>query len=257
MSNAPEPVNIFDPFARFRNATRARIGIGRTGDAMPTRAVLDFQLAHARARDAVHGKVNFDAMAERLAPLSVIRVRSTAPDRTTYLSRPDYGRRVHPDDLAEMTPGDHDVAFVIADGLSAAAVEHHAEAVLKTCLKRMGDLSVAPIVLASQARVAFGDEAGAALGAKLVVVLIGERPGLSVPDSLGAYVTFAPKVGRRDSERNCVSNIHADGLDPEAAADKIVWLAREGLRLKLTGVDLKENADGAILPTRAGAPSLA
>lgn len=242
MSN---PVDL-DPFARFRAVTRARIGLGRTGDSLPIRAVLDFQLAHARARDAVHGRVDFAAMAERLgAGRPVIRLKSRAADRPTYLARPDLGRRVDPTMLAEVSKGPFDVAFVVADGLSAAAVEAHAESVLAACLRRLGDLAVAPVVLGEQARVAFGDEAGAALGARLVVVLIGERPGLSVPDSLGAYVTFEPHVGRRDSERNCVSNIHADGLSYEAAADRVVWLVRAALRLGLTGVDLKEDAGGA------------
>ena len=242
MSN---PVDL-DPFARFRAVTRARIGLGRAGDSLPIRAVLDFQLAHARARDAVHGRVDFAAMAERLgAGRPVIRLKSHAADRPTYLARPDLGRRVDPTMLADVSKGAFDVAFVVADGLSAAAVEAHAESVLAACLRRLGDLAVAPVVLGEQARVAFGDEAGAALGARLVVVLIGERPGLSVPDSLGAYVTFEPRVGRRDSERNCVSNIHADGLSYEAAADRIVWLVRAALRLGLTGVDLKEDAGGA------------
>lgn len=243
MSN---PIDL-DPFARFRAVTRARIGLGRTGDSLPIRAVLDFQLAHARARDAVHGHVDFAAMAARLEEkLPVIRLKSRAANRSIYLARPDLGRRVDPAALAGAEKGDWDVAFVIADGLSAAAVEAHGEIVLSACLRRLGDFKVAPVVLGEQARVAFGDEAGETLGARMVVVLIGERPGLSVPDSLGAYVTFSPKVGRRDSERNCISNIHADGLSHETAADKIVWLIREGLRLGLTGVDLKEDMGGTV-----------
>ena len=243
------PVDL-DPFARFRAVTRARIGLGRAGDSLPIRAVLDFQLAHARARDAVHGHVDFAAMAARIGEKQpVICLKSCAADRSIYLARPDLGRRVDPMALAGIETGDFDVAFVIADGLSAAAVEAHAEIVLSACLRRLGDVKVAPIVLGEQARVAFGDEAGEALGARLVVVLIGERPGLSVPDSLGAYLTFDPKVGRRDSERNCLSNIHADGLPHELAADKIVWLIRQALRLGLTGVDLKEEMGGpAALP---------
>lgn len=242
MSN---PIDL-DPFARFRAVTRARIGLGRAGDSLPIRAVLDFQLAHARARDAVHGHVDFAAMAERIAAArAVIRLKSRAADRPTYLARPDLGRRVDPAALMLVEKGDWDVAFVIADGLSAAAVEAHAEIVLSACLRRLGDLKVAPVILGEQARVAFGDEVGETLGARMVVVLIGERPGLSVPDSLGAYLTFGPKVGRRDSERNCLSNIHADGLAHETAADKIVWLIREALRLGLTGVDLKEDMGGA------------
>jgi ethanolamine ammonia-lyase small subunit len=237
MSNAVD----FDPFARFRNATRARIGIGRTGDAMTTQAVLEFQLAHARARDAVHGEVDFAALAAELAPANTVLVRSLARDRATYLARPDLGRRPDPADLP--TASDHyDIAFVIADGLSAAAVQRHASAVCKAAMRRLGGFSIAPIVLGQQARVAFGDEAAAAFGAQVAIVLVGERPGLSVPDSLGAYITFGPKFGRRDSERNCISNIHDDGLSYELAAEKIAWLTKESLRLKLSGVDLKENA---------------
>lgn len=240
------PIDL-DPFARFRTVTRARIGLGRAGDSLPIRAVLDFQLAHARARDAVHGHVDFAAMATRLSEKqTVIRLRSRASDRSVYLARPDLGRRVDAADLASIEKGEWDVAFVIADGLSAAAVEAHAETVLSACLRRLGDFRIAPIVLGEQARVAFGDEVGEALGARIVVVLIGERPGLSVPDSLGAYLTFGPKVGRRDSERNCISNIHADGLPHEIAADKIAWLIREALRLGLTGVDLKEDMGGVV-----------
>ncbi len=240
------PVDL-DPFARFRAATRARIGLGRAGDSLPIRAVLDFQLAHARARDAVHGHVDFASMAARIGEKQpVICLKSRAADRSIYLARPDLGRRVDPTALAGIETGDFDVAFVIADGLSAAAVDAHAEIVLSACLRRLGDVKVAPIVLGEQARVAFGDEVGEALGARLVVVLIGERPGLSVPDSLGAYLTFDPKVGRRDSERNCLSNIHADGLPHELAADKIVWLVRQALRLGLTGVDLKEEMGGPV-----------
>jgi len=231
-----------DPFARFRTATRARIGLGRCGDGIPTSANLDLQLAHARARDAVHGAVDFATMADRLSNLDTVTIRSRCENRTNYLERPDLGRQVHPDSLAQINPGPYDIAFVIGDGLSAAAIEHHAEKTLQACLNRLGGFSLAPIVLAEQARVALADEVGEKLGAQIVVILIGERPGLSAPDSLGAYITFAPKVGRRDSERNCVSNIHLDGLSYEAAGDKIAWLIREAHRLGLTGVGLKENA---------------
>ncbi len=235
----------FDPFARFRSATRARIGLGRCGDGIPTAANLELQLAHARARDAVHGAVDFIAIAQRLAPLDTVCVRSRCDNRAQYLARPDLGRRLDPISRQTLSGGPFDVAFVIGDGLSAAAIEHHAENVLAACLNRMGGLTLAPVILAAQARVALADEIGEALGARLVVILIGERPGLSAPDSLGAYVTFHPKVGCMDSERNCVSNIHLDGLSYEAAADKIAWLVREAFALGLTGVGLKENAGAA------------
>ena len=236
-----------DPFRRFRAVTRARIGIGRTGDAIPTKAVLDFQLAHARARDAVHGAVDFNQLAEALQPHPTFRMRSRAGDRMTYLSRPDLGRQLDLASVVDAPDGPFDVAFVIADGLSASAVEHHATAVVARCLDLLTSLSFAPVILAEQARVAFGDEAALVVGAKIVVVLIGERPGLTTPSSLGAYITYGPRKGRLDSERNCISNIHRDGLSHEAAAQKIAWIVKEAARLKLTGVDLKENASNDTL----------
>ena len=231
-----------DPFRRFREVTRARIGIGRTGDAMTTREVLDFQLSHARARDAVLGDVDFNAMEQALALMTMLRVHSKAPDRKTYLARPDYGRSLSEESRAKLCSGPYDIVFVIADGLSASAVEKHAIAVLSECLQRLPSHDIGPIILAEQARVAFGDEVGEAMSSKLVVVLIGERPGLSTPSSLGAYVTYGPKAGLLDSARNCISNIHDDGLSPKLAAQKICWIVEEALRLKLTGVGLKENS---------------
>ena len=228
-----------DPFARFRAATRARIGLGRVGDALPTAASLDFHLAHAKARDAVHGHVDWDELEERL-PRPAIRVRSQAPDRSTYLRRPDLGRRLDPASAQALVKGEWDVALIVGDGLSAAAVRAWAAQVVWALHMRLNGLTVAPLILAEQARVALADPIGAALGARLAVMLIGERPGLSVADSLGIYLTYRPKVGRRDSERNCLSNIHAHGLSPAAAADKLVWLITQSLRLGLSGVGLKE-----------------
>ncbi|WP_027487397.1 ethanolamine ammonia-lyase subunit EutC [Allorhizobium undicola] len=240
-----------DPFARFRRATRARIGLGRAGDALPLKDLLEFQLAHARARDAVHGLVDFEALAAEIAPVETHIIPSLAPDRTVYLRRPDLGRRPDPAFLPK-NASQHDICFVICDGLSAAAVQNHAAALYRAATRRLGGFSLAPVVLGRQARVAFGDEVAAAFGAKLAVVLIGERPGLSVPDSLGVYITFAPCAGKRDSERNCISNIHADGLSYEIAADRLAWLVREALRLKLSGVNLKENAEMGSLPESDG-----
>ncbi|PHK95580.1 ethanolamine ammonia-lyase [Pseudoroseomonas rhizosphaerae] len=226
---------------RLRMATRARIGLGRAGDAPALRDVLAFQMAHAEARDAVHAPLDLDRLAADLAPLSFLALRSAAPDRATYLRRPDLGRRLAPGEAAKLQAGEHDIAFILADGLSATAVQHHAPALLRAALERLRPHRVAPLVVALQARVALGDEIGAALRARLCVVLIGERPGLSVADSLGVYMTFAPRPGRADSERNCISNIHGrGGLDHAAAADKLAWLAREALARGLSGVGLKE-----------------
>jgi ethanolamine ammonia-lyase small subunit len=244
MAEAPLP----DPWARLRAATRARIGLGGVGDAPPLREVLGFQMAHALARDAVHAPLDLAALEEALRPHAALRATSMAPDRGTYLRRPDLGRRLGGMDGA----GEEgcDVAFVLADGLSATAVQRHAAPVFHACVERLPGWRIAPPVIATQARVALGDEIGARLGARLVAVLIGERPGLSVPDSLGIYLTFDPRPGRRDSERNCISNIHAaGGLKPELAAAKLAWLMREALTRKLTGTGLKDDADPAALTT--------
>ena len=236
-----------DPWQRFRALTRARIGLGQSGDAVTTPDLLAFQLAHAHARDAVHGMVAFDALETDLATdHRVLRVRAQVPDRAAYLRRPDWGRvldSVSRDLLRrEASPKGCDVAFIIADGLSAAAVNSHAVPVLRAAAAMLTGWSVAPIVLAQQARVALGDEIGAALGAEFSVILIGERPGLSVADSLGIYLTRHPQPGRTDAERNCISNIHQDGLSYSQAAAKLHWLLVEGRRLGLTGVGLKEDA---------------
>lgn len=229
-----------DPWARLRGATTARIGLGRAGDAMRTHDVLSFQLAHGRARDAVHTPIDFGPIATAL-PADTIEVRSQAPDRATYLRRPDLGRRLHPKDRDLLKPGAYDVVFIIGDGLSATGVQKHAAPLLEACLRRLEGWSVAPIILAHQARVALGDEIGEMLGARLCAMLIGERPGLSVADSLGVYLTYEPRIGRRDSERNCISNIHPAGLGYVQAADKLVWLMNEARTRRITGVQLKDD----------------
>lgn len=243
-----------DPWQRFRAATRARIALGRSGDALPTAALLDFQLAHARARDAVHGAADFDAIATALAPWPSVRVRSAAPDRAIYLRRPDLGRQLLPACRASLSapPDGWDMVFVIGDGLSAAAVQRYAVDLVQACRQRLADWRIGPVVLAEQARVALADDVGAAMGARLTAMLIGERPGLTAADSLGVYLTWAPHSGRRDSERNCISNIHGGGLPVPVAADKLCWLAREAARLCLTGVALKEDAPVLSDPTGGG-----
>lgn len=240
--------HVADPFARFRLATRARIGLGRSGDALPTAALLEFQLSHARARDAVHGAVDFDTLAAALAPHPTARVHSAAADRATYLRRPDLGRRLAEGERARLEAlprgeAPWDIVFVIADGLSATAVNANAAATFAECLARLPEgWRVGPVVLAEQARVALGDDVGAALGAKMAAILIGERPGLSVAESLGIYLTLDPRPGRLESERNCISNIHADGLSAAEAGAKLAWLAREGRKRGVTGIGLKDEA---------------
>ena len=252
MADAPVPGSGTDPWTRLRAATRARIGLGLAGDAMPLREVLAFQMAHALARDAVHAPLDIEALEAALHPHPTLRVRSAAPDRGSYLRRPDLGRHLHPGEA--LAPAPCDVVFVLADGLSATAIQRHAPAVFHACLERLPGWRIGPAVIATGARVALGDAVGEALGARLVAVLIGERPGLSVPDSLGIYLTYEPRAGRRDSERNCISNIHsAGGLTPALAAAKLAWLMREALSRRLTGTGLKDDADAAAL---AAAPSL-
>ena len=229
-----------DPWARFRAATRARIGLGRSGDGLPTRALLDFQLAHARARDAVHGAVDFDRLTAEIG-LPTIRVDSAAPNRDSYLRRPDLGRRLDAASRERLKPAPCDAIFIIADGLSTA-VQRHAAPLLRACLPELADWRLGPIVLARQARVALGDEIGSLTGAALTVMLIGERPGLSVADSLGVYLTWDPRPGRTDAERNCLSNIHADGLSYDAAAARLLWLMREARLRRQSGIGLKEDA---------------
>ncbi|MFD1330486.1 ethanolamine ammonia-lyase subunit EutC [Methylopila musalis] len=240
-ANAPKVADLWTP---LRAATSARVGLGRSGDAQPLGAVLEFQHAHAKARDAVHTPLDADDLVAALKPFETITVTSQAADRSCYLRRPDLGRRLDPGSKPALeAAGDgFDVVFVVADGLSATAVQMHAAAVVHAAAERLSGFTLAPVVVARQGRVALGDEIGEALGAKLCVMLIGERPGLSVAESLGVYLTYEPRKGRRDSERNCISNIHGKGgLTYALAADKLAWLAREALRRQVTGVKLKDD----------------
>ncbi|MBA83433.1 ethanolamine ammonia-lyase subunit EutC [Thalassobius sp. S69A] len=244
MSDLPQK----DPWARLRAATPARIGLGRSGAGLQTGTNLAFQFAHARARDAVHRAVDPVALAQELAPHPVIQLTSAAPDRATYLRRPDLGRMLSADSQDKLRGYEKpDVVFVIADGLSADAVQAHAVPVVRASVRAMPKIQIGPIVIATQARVAIGDQIGAALDARLSILLVGERPGLTVADSLGAYLTYAPMPGRKDSDRNCLSNIHGQGgLSYGEAAHKIAWLTREALKLGLTGTGLKEEAGPAL-----------
>jgi ethanolamine ammonia-lyase small subunit len=236
--------------ARLRALTPARIGLGRTGISQHTRDLLDFQRAHAQARDAVHARMNAGAMASAIETVwagGVLRLHSAAADRATYLQRPDLGRMLDAasrSTLAELPTnlaGPWDVSVIVADGLSALALERHAVPLLEVLVPLLNGLRVAPVCVVEQGRVAIGDEIGGALSAHLSVVLIGERPGLSSPDSLGAYVTWEPRPGRTDAERNCISNIRSEGLTYEAAAIELANLVVEARVQRLTGVRLKQN----------------
>ncbi|MEU1163110.1 ethanolamine ammonia-lyase subunit EutC [Streptomyces sp. NPDC090075] len=230
----------------LRRHTQARIGLGRSGSALPTRHRLELQAAHAAARDAVHSPFAPEAVAAALTGMPTVRVRSAAGDRLTYLQRPDLGRRLDPVDRAHLPAGDWDVVFVVADGLSSRAVHEHAAAMVRATTARLPGWRIAPVVLAEQARVALGDDIASAMGATMAVVLVGERPGMSAADSLGAYLTHRPVPGvTTDADRNCLSNIRPPlGLSYEAAAAKLAALTVRARELGLTGVALKDESDG-------------
>ncbi|HVO88191.1 MAG TPA: ethanolamine ammonia-lyase subunit EutC [Casimicrobiaceae bacterium] len=220
---------MLDNWTHLRDLTAARIALGRAGHSLPTSELLAFQLAHARARDAVHHP--FDARA-----FHGIVLRSAARDRATYLRRPDLGRKLDPASAALLTRGDWDVVLIVADGLSATAVHRHAPTLIDALRRALDGWKLAPVCIVEQGRVAIGDEIGERIGAQLAVVMIGERPGLSSPDSLGVYLTWAPRVGRTDAERNCVSNIRPEGLAPALAAVRAACLMRTARERQLTGV---------------------
>ena len=265
---------IANPWQALRQFTAARIALGRTGVSQPTAPQLDFQLAHARARDAVHLALDTQALARQLATLEAappgtpctpcMTLRSAAENRNVYLQRPDLGRKLDPAsrqrliDLAGAAGAEgrpYDVAFVIADGLSALAIEQNVLPFLQVLMRRLApeQWSLAPIAIVQQGRVAVGDEVGELLGARAVVVLIGERPGLSSPDSMGLYLTWAPRAGLTDESRNCISNVRPAGLRYEEAAYKLHYLLSEARRRQLSGVGLKdETPDGAQLGAQLG-----
>ena len=249
MSDDPARQNDGELWQKLRSLTTARIGLGRAGVSMPTGAQLTFQAAHARARDAVH--LPFD----RVALAGQIRERrwdslllsSRAATRGQYLQRPDLGRQLadaSAEALRRYRGGMPDLAIVVADGLSALAAQRHALPLLEQLLPQVSAAgwALAPICLLEQGRVAAGDEIGALLGAGMLAMLIGERPGLSSPDSLGIYFTYAPRIGLSDAERNCISNVRAEGLDYATAALRLMYLMREARRRGISGVALKDGS---------------
>jgi ethanolamine ammonia-lyase small subunit len=269
MNDNKSPV-IANPWGALRQFTAARIALGRSGVSLPTAAHLAFQLAHAQARDAVYLALDVPQLAQSLGALpqahgpSCLALHSAAADRNVYLQRPDLGRRLNAasrDTLEALKPPPqphsarpHDLAFVVADGLSALAIEQNAAPFLNRLLCRIAaeNWSIAPIVIVLQGRVAIGDEVGELLGAKAVVVLIGERPGLSSPDSMGLYLTWMPRVGLTDASRNCISNVRPAGLSYEDAACKLHYLLSEMRKRKLSGIGLKDETSGApALPAAA------
>ena len=234
-----------DRWHTLRRFTAARIGLGRSGASLPTREVLAFGLAHAQARDAVHVPLDVAALRAALQAeeLDSLCVHSAACDRADYLRRPDHGRTLDLDShgrLAAAGGTPSDAVLVLADGLSAHATQSHAVALIRGLRPRLAGWRLAPVIIAEQARVALGDEIATLLGARQVVMLIGERPGLSSPDSLGIYLTHEPRQGLTDADRNCISNVRPDGLDPAAAASKLAYLMNAARSLGRSGIALKD-----------------
>jgi ethanolamine ammonia-lyase small subunit len=245
---------VTDPrWAALRTLTAARIGLQRTGASVATRDHLAFQAAHALARDAVRGRLDLDALAQDVQAatgLATLRLACACPDGATHLARPDLGRRLDQGSAALLdgVAGTCDAVFLLAGGLSAQAVARHAAPLLARLLPHLAGWRIGPACLAEHGRVALGDAVARHLGARLAVVLIGERPGLSSPDSLGAYLTWEPDTGRTDAQRNCLSNIRPEGLPVDEAARRLLWLMREARARRLTGVALKDESDRVTLP---------
>ncbi|WP_371914441.1 MULTISPECIES: ethanolamine ammonia-lyase subunit EutC [Pseudomonas] len=256
------PVDPQNPWLELRRLTPARIALGRTGTSLPTSAQLDFQFAHAQARDAVHLPFDHAGLSAQLTERGreSLLLHSAATDRNSYLQRPDLGRKLSDEsaqalrEYAAAHPGGVDLAIVVADGLSALAVHRHTLPFLTRLEEQMSadGWSMAPVILMEQGRVAVGDEIGQLLGAKMLVMLIGERPGLSSPDSLGLYFTYNPKIGLTDAYRNCISNVRLEGLSYGMAAHRLLYLMREACRRQLSGVNLKDEAQVQTLESDAG-----
>lgn len=260
--NLPSNAVTANPWRRLREFTDARIGLGRAGVSLPTDQLLEFQLAHARAKDAVHLPLDVDDLCQQLAELASdappVVVHSRAEDRMTYLQRPDWGRRLDAasrDRLShsEDTPqAPYDLAIVIVDGLSSRAIQQNAAPFLDALLNALDndpqhDWRLAPLTIVEQGRVAIGDEIGELLNARTVLVMIGERPGLSSPDSMGLYLTWAPRIGLTDACRNCISNVRPAGLAYPEASRRLLYLLRESRQKQLSGVQLKDRTQDDVI----------
>ncbi|MPQ76243.1 ethanolamine ammonia-lyase subunit EutC [Hydrogenovibrio sp. JE_KL2] len=255
-----------NPWKVLQQFTQARIGLGRAGVSIPTKELLEFQLSHAQAKDAVHQPLDIDKLQQDLEQLestlvskTIEIVQSQASDRFIYLQRPDLGRRLSKEskNYMEAHCGSNqglvcDLAIAVVDGLSSKAIETNTLPFLQALLDLMSnetqqDWTLAPITIVKQGRVAIGDEIGELFNAKAVLVLVGERPGLSSPDSLGLYLTWNPHVGLTDAFRNCISNIRPKGLNYKEAAKRALFLLQESQRLKLSGVNLKDRSDEKVI----------
>ncbi|MDO8344173.1 MAG: ethanolamine ammonia-lyase subunit EutC [Cellvibrio sp.] len=247
-------ISIEDPWQDLKQFTQARIALGRTGSSLTTKAVLDFSCAHAMARDAVHLALDVNSLADNLHAqgLKTLQVHSRATDRHTYLLRPDFGRRLDETSVSSLqyySRQNHlekpiDLLLVVGDGLSSMAVTQQAAKLIAEIQSQMpSHWNLGPVVIAQQARVALADEVSELLNARIVAMLIGERPGLSSPDSLGVYLTYNAKVGCTDADRNCISNVRPEGLVYAAAAKKLLWLCEAATRMQCSGIALKDESD--------------
>jgi ethanolamine ammonia-lyase small subunit len=237
-----------DGWAFLKQYTGARIALGRAGISLLTKDVLDFQLAHARARDAVYEELDSQLVANQLEPFfpSISMLESRVKTKTEYLQRPDLGRRLEESSSlkweSEVNKNGYDIQIIVADGLSSTAIHTNAFAFIETLFSKLpSHFSIAPLAVVKYGRVAIADEIGQISKSSISIILIGERPGLSAPDSMGIYLTYGPKVGNTDESRNCISNIRPQGLTYNLATDKLIYLITESLRLKISGVSLKEN----------------
>lgn len=251
MTHAMSPI-IRTSRSNLRDLTAARVSLPMTGNSVATEEVLSFQLAHAKARDAVHARLHLPSFERRImselpilaeGSIPVLQLRSNAPDRAAYLRQPNLGRTLDPDSVALLHPAVCNLAIILADGLSALATERNAIPVLAHLLPQLlGGWTIGPVTLVEQGRVAIGDAIGSRLGAQCSLILIGERPGLSSPDSMGAYLTWSPHPDRTDAERNCLSNIRDGGLSPVLAADRLFRYLEIARAMQRTGVSLKEGS---------------
>ncbi|WP_018918165.1 ethanolamine ammonia-lyase subunit EutC [Vreelandella zhanjiangensis] len=262
-----KPIVVENPWERLRAFTDARIGLGRAGVSLPTGKLLEFQLAHAQAQDAVHCPLDVEALAQQLQEAFALeheplRLHSQVEDRAMYLQRPDFGRRLNDDSRERLeavaSQSRVDLAVVVVDGLSALAVQQNSQPFLKALYQQFeqdsAEWQLAPLTIVEQGRVAIGDEIGALLNADAVLVMIGERPGLSSPDSLGLYMTWAPEPGLKDDRRNCISNVRPAGLQMDEAARRLFLLLKEARQKKLSGVKLKDRSEDNVLEGDSAAP---
>ncbi len=238
----------------IKKYTQARIALGKKGVSVPAKEMLQFKMDHAHARDAVFSLLEIDKLSKELKSfnLPVFLLKSKATDKHLYLKRPDLGRKLDENSIEQLSvlrDMQYDVCIAITDGLSATAINNHAKNILVALMPLLNkaNIKIAPLCLIERGRVAIADEVSSWMNAKLSLILIGERPGLSSPDSLGAYITYNPSIGLKDERRNCVSNIRPEGLKYKEAANKIFYLIKEAFRLKLSGVELKENDTNASL----------